>query len=88
MYTVLPLLFTGSSQNRSQRVLPYSAAVTGGTCRTLTDTGSGTLLGSHLQQTHLFIPLSLWNVLWKGRSCLLSSSSLSHLTDRYEGRVS
>ena len=49
MYTVLPLLFTGFSQNRPLRVLTYSAAVTGGTCCTLTTIGSGTLLGSHLQ---------------------------------------
>ena len=36
MYTVLPLLFTDFSRNQPQRVLPYSAAVTGGTCHTLT----------------------------------------------------
>ena len=76
---VLPLLFTGLSQNRPQRVLPYSAAVTGGTCHALTGNGSGTLLGSHLQQIYLFIPLSLRNVLWKGSFCLLSSSLLSLL---------
>ena len=77
MYTVLPLLFAGFSQNQPQRVLPYSAAVTGGTCCTLAPVGSGTLLGSHIQQIHLFIPLSTRNVLWKGFLYLLSSSSLS-----------
>lgn len=41
--------------------------------------GSDTLLGSHLQQTRLFIPLTIRNVLWIGSLCLLSSSSLSLL---------
>lgn len=73
---MLPLLFIRSSQNRPRRVQKYPAAITGGTCCSLTPvtTKLGALLESHIQ----YPPASSISAIRMFSGKLLYTYSLRH----------